>query len=68
MSYTIFQVVRDLVAGKLKFAPSATATERVSICNQCEVQNTKLHTCTACGCWLPAKVRLKESSCPMELW
>lgn len=68
MNYTILHVFKDLVTGKLKFAAKNDVAERLSICNQCEVQNTKTHTCTACGCWLPAKARLENSSCPMELW
>lgn len=66
--YNIFNVAKDLVTGKLEFVEAKVADERMDICNQCEVQNTMTKMCTACGCFLPAKVRLKESTCPMELW
>jgi Family of unknown function (DUF6171) len=66
--YNIFDAARDLVTGKLEFVDATVAAERMAICDGCEVQNTALKMCTACGCFLPAKVRLKESSCPMELW
>lgn len=68
MSYTIFNVIRDAVTGKLKFASRATASERIAICKDCEARDTKTNTCTACGCYLPWKTRLKDSACPMELW
>lgn len=66
--YGIIQVVKDLLSGNLKNAPADVQKERRAICDSCEVQNTTLKVCTACGCSIPLKVKLKDSSCPMELW
>lgn len=66
MSYSIWDVAKDFVKGELEFADDDTVKQRQAICDPCEAR--KLNICTACGCVLPAKVRLKESACPMELW
>lgn len=68
MSYTIFNVIKDLVTGKLKFANKHTSKTRYEICSNCEVRNKKLNTCTICGCYIRAKVKLEKSNCPMGLW
>jgi hypothetical protein len=68
MSYSIINVVKDLVTGRLKFATRELATNRRTTCDQCEVQNKATKVCTACGCYIPWKTKLQQSSCPMELW
>lgn len=68
MTYNIIDAAKDLVTGKIKFVTATVSNERMAICNGCDAQNKAIKTCTACGCFLPAKVRLKEASCPMELW
>lgn len=68
MVYNIFNVVKDAITGKLKFAPQHIIDDRRSICNSCEVRNELVDVCTACGCFLPAKIRLTKSTCPLELW
>lgn len=66
-SYTIVDVFKDLVTGKLKFASRSVKEDRRALCNNCEVQNSH-GVCTACGCVIRWKVLLRESKCPMELW
>jgi hypothetical protein len=68
MSYNIFDVAKDLITGNLEYADPEVVAQRLAICDGCEVQNKTLHMCTACGCYLPLKTKLKESTCPMELW
>lgn len=68
MSYNIIDVVKDLATGKIKFATRDTARHRRNICSVCIVRDARINTCTACGCWLPAKTRLEKSECPLELW
>lgn len=65
--YNIFDVFKDIMSFKLKFASRKDARLRASICKECEVR-TKYNTCSICGCIIPLKVRLKKSSCPMEKW
>lgn len=66
--YNIFHVIRDFIKGDLKFATKKIAKDRLSICNNCEMRNHTLKICTICGCVISLKVKLKESSCPMDLW
>lgn len=67
-NYNVFDAAKDLITGKLEFVDESVSTQRMAICDECEVQNKTIKVCTACGCVLPIKVRLKESTCPMELW
>jgi len=68
MAYNIINVIKDAVTGNLKFASREIIADRRSICNNCEVRNEVIDVCTACGCFLPTKIRLTKSACPMELW
>ena len=67
-NYNIIDVIKDAITGNLEFADQETIDNRRSICNGCEARNHTLDVCTACGCVISAKIRLKESQCPMELW
>lgn len=42
--------------------------ERAATCNSCEHLNKTLSICKKCGCFMPAKVRLKWASCPIGKW
>jgi hypothetical protein len=66
--YNIFNVIWDFLKGDLKKASNELAATRQSICNNCEMRNETFNICTICGCVISAKVKLKKSSCPMELW
>jgi hypothetical protein len=68
VSYTILNVIKDLVTGNLNLANKELANERTSICSQCDVRNKQLNICTLCGCYIKAKVKLTKSNCPMGLW
>ncbi|MGZ5551834.1 MAG: DUF6171 family protein [Nitrososphaeraceae archaeon] len=68
MSYNIINVIRDLLRGKLRFASKLISTSRYQTCVSCEARSEQLNICTACGCYLPLKVRIEKSTCPMELW
>lgn len=46
---------------------SATIAERIEICKSCDQLNS-LNFCKQCGCFMPAKVRLKGVSCPVGKW
>ena len=66
--YNVFDAIKDAVTGNLEFADDDVVKNRRALCDSCEVRNTTLDVCTVCGCILPAKIRLKESECPMEMW
>lgn len=41
--------------------------ERIQICTSCPELN-RLKMCKKCGCFMPVKIRLKSSSCPIGKW
>ena len=47
---------------------SPEARARAAICNSCEHLNKTLSICKKCGCFMPAKVRLKWARCPINKW
>lgn len=40
---------------------------RIETCKNCDRLNT-LKFCKECGCFMPAKVRIKSASCPIGKW
>lgn len=42
------------------------AKGRAEICAECKMNI--MNTCMKCGCPLVAKLRSKESDCPLKLW
>jgi hypothetical protein len=45
----------------------ALAQQRKVKCDGC-IRKTKVNTCEICGCYLPAKRRVLEASCPIDEW
>lgn len=43
------------------------AEKRLAICRTCDHMNS-LKMCGQCGCFMPAKVRLKHTYCPIQQW
>ena len=43
------------------------ATYRFSICNACP-SFTKAKTCKECGCFMVAKTKLTNATCPLGKW
>lgn len=46
--------------------PESFAQQRLAICRNCE--NYVAMICKKCGCFMPAKSRLKSAECPIQLW
>lgn len=42
--------------------------QRLDICHSCDAYFKFTKQCKKCGCFLPAKVRLKSSRCPLKKW
>ena len=43
------------------------ANERLSVCYKCP-SFTKVKTCKECGCFMVAKTKLKDATCPLGKW
>lgn len=67
-TYTFFNVIKDIITGKLRFASKNVAKQRILTCKNCNAYNNFRKQCTVCGCLMPLKVKFVESKCPMELW
>lgn len=68
MSYGIKNVIKDALSGNLKLSGEELAQHRYNICQTCPFFNAKLFVCDDCGCFLPAKTKLKEATCPQGKW
>jgi primosomal protein N' len=51
----------------LLLSQAETANQRISICNSCE-HLSGVRNCKKCGCFVDAKVKLKNVSCPIGKW
>lgn len=49
------------------FTTAQEAQARMQICKACP-ELTPRQLCKQCGCIVPAKVRLRRTSCPMNKW
>jgi hypothetical protein len=53
---------------KARYAENSLAKERLYICKQCP-ELIKLTTqCKKCGCFMAAKSKLAEATCPLGKW
>lgn len=61
------------------FVNATTRTERLAVCQDCEHYVTSTKSCgplvteaftdsPLCGCYMPAKTKLKVASCPLDKW
>lgn len=48
--------------------PDEVSSARLDICKQCDKFRRFVHTCNMCGCYMPAKVKLKSANCPAGKW
>lgn len=46
--------------------PEPFAQTRIKICRECE--HYTMFVCKQCGCFMPAKTRLKMAECPIKKW
>ena len=44
------------------------ALNRMSICRSCEELVKELPVCKQCGCFMPLKTKIEESTCPLGKW
>jgi hypothetical protein len=50
------------------FVTQPIAQARYDICKACEHFNNTLYICKQCGCLMKMKVKLENSSCPINKW
>ena len=62
--------IKDILTGwaKVIFKPTTLTPQmeaNLLACDSCPARNR--HTCSDCGCYIPAKVR-SDSDCPQDKW
>ena len=57
----------DFINPNTEYIDDTVADSRLSVCSSCDnYRITK--QCSKCGCFMPAKVKLKFATCPEGLW
>lgn len=57
----------DFVNPETQYAEEQEQVQRMSICQECD-KLTAAKTCKECGCFMPAKTKLRYSTCPVGKW
>ena len=58
----------DFVNPNTEYAEEELSTKRFSICEKCPSLLKVTSQCKECGCFMKAKVKLKEAVCPLSKW
>jgi hypothetical protein len=53
---------------KYNYIEKAESDKRMNICLGCEHLVKLTHQCKECGCFMKAKTRLKDATCPLGKW
>lgn len=56
------------VSDFIKIAPKEIQEERLNICESCSEFKTTLKMCGNCGCFMEAKVKFSNTTCPLKKW
>ena len=67
------RIVRIVRTGQQRAVSIIMATqeitkERMATCRSCEHFRLSFQQCKLCGCFMPAKARIKGSTCPDGRW
>ena len=49
-------------------ATKEEAAQRYEVCKTCVMFAPTTRLCTDCGCFMPAKTKLRQAGCPRGLW
>lgn len=50
------------------FVDTQTEEKRYNICKSCEKFSHAFYLCTVCKCFMPGKVKMIASECPLQKW
>lgn len=68
MAYNLAKAVTKHVAGGLRRVDVTTYTDRLQICNPCELRLKNRCTHEDCGCFLDKKAWWESEQCPIDKW
>lgn len=66
MTYTFTDGLKDIV--NAQFSDGRESGRRYDICKTCPLFNSVILTCGSCGCFMPAKTKLVNATCPEGKW
>lgn len=58
----------DFLNPNTEYVSQEEAFDRYEICKLCPKLNQVTKTCQECGCFMAAKTKLKEATCPLGKW
>lgn len=58
----------DFLNRNTEYSSEEESDARYSLCKACPKFNPGVKTCQECGCFMPAKTRLKLATCPLGKW
>lgn len=65
---SLFTAAKNAVTGKDQYVSDEIQKKRQDICDGCPKRIALTNQCGVCKCFLSAKTRLKQESCPEEKW
>ena len=67
----IFEAYVNLLKKKAQILPEdilKLSEQRMTLCKGCPFFAHSVSICNVCGCYMPAKTKVLEASCPEEKW
>ena len=58
----------DMINPNTEFIPEDESNARFSICKRCPELIGLTKQCKKCGCFMVAKTKLKNATCPLHKW
>ena len=58
----------DILNPKTEYASEEVANNRYSICKACPELLKVTNQCMKCGCFMAAKTKIQNASCPLGKW
>ncbi|ASD50480.1 hypothetical protein FDI24_gp199 [Acidovorax phage ACP17] len=68
MTYGLKDVAKDVLTGRVQHAEPQVVQDRLKTCQGCPSYRQTMKVCGDCGCYLPAKTKFAQSTCPQGKW
>jgi hypothetical protein len=65
---SLFNIAKNAAKGIDQSVPEEIAQERLNICLTCPKLFSPTGNCKECGCFVRAKVKIRQEHCPLNKW
>lgn len=65
---SLFEIAKNAASGVDQDVPEEVLTSRRSICEGCPSLILPTKNCKECGCFIKAKTKFRQESCPLNKW